>query len=146
MGTYYYDLFTNYKTDISTTERPPVWWKNGLKTVDKWSDKTANQVFSLEEFQFHDEEYLASHPEATINEIELLEKLWQAIDCRETEYDEEHNEKINLKGSLYGDFGRWPTEFDDINEGSNRNSTVRNCTFEGREGTETVTTKLRLVE
>lgn len=146
MGTYYYDLFTNYKTDTSTTEYQKEWWKSGLKTVDKWSDSQSNQVFSLENFQFHDEVYLASHPEMKINEIKLLQELWQAIDCRDTEYDEEHNVKINLKGSLYGDFGRWPTEFDYIKEGSNQGSSIRNCTFEGREGTETVTTKLRLVE
>ena len=58
---------------------------------------------------------------------------------------EQHNREINLKGSLYGDYGRWPTEFGK-GGGSDGGSTMRMCSFAEREGTETVTTKLRLVE
>ena len=80
-------------------------------------------------------------------EKELLKKLWLAIDGRDKIYNEHHNDELNLLGSLYGDYGRWPTEFDDLDKGNvNKNSSIRMCTFEGKEGNDTVTTTLKLVE
>ena len=144
MGTHYYDDLTNYKTDNSTTDLQNNWWENGIKTVDEWYDGDAKQIYHMDNFDFHDAEYLKENPDA-INEVELLQKLWQAIDCRDHVYREQHNREINLKGSLYGDYGRWPTEFGK-GGGSDGGSTMRMCSFAEREGTETVTTKLRLVE
>lgn len=144
MGTHHYDDLTNYKTSDSTGDMPKNWWDAGLTTVDNLSKN--NHGFSLSGFNFHDDEYVQAH-EGAQNEIELLKKLWAAIDCRDIEYSEDHNNSINLQGSLYGDYGRWPTEFDDLDKGNvNKNSSIRMCTFEGKEGNDTVTTTLKLVE
>lgn len=145
MGTHYYDDLTNYKTDTSTGDFEKKWWESGIKTVDEWYDNNSNQTYSMSDFNFHDDTYLEQHPEVTIDEVALLTELWQAIDCRDKTYKEHHNREINLKGSLYGDYGRWPTEFG-RGGGSDGNSTLRMCSFGEREGTETITTKLRLVE
>ena len=145
MGTHYYDDLTNYKTADSSADLKDKWWDNGIKTVDKWYDGGANQTYSMNGFNFHDKDYLNKHPESTVNEVELLNNLWQAIDYRDHVYREHHNRQINLQGGLYGDYGRWPTEFGK-GGGSDGGSTMRMCSFAEREGTETVTTKLRLVE
>ena len=70
---------------------------------------------------------------------------WGAIDQNEETFNEYHNNAIQLKGCLYGDFGRWPSEFS-LGVGSDGGSSLRICPFEEREGVEIVTTKLRLVE
>ena len=138
MGTHHYDDLTNYKTETSTGDSQVKWWNAGIKTVDKLNSK--NQVFDMSGFNFHDEEYKNTHPGAQ-NEIELLQKLWAAIDGRDQDYNEDHNDTINLKGALYGDYGRWPTEFS--NGGS---SSIRMCTFDGYDGNGSTTTTLKLVE
>ena len=138
MGTHYYDDFTNFKTATSTVSRPDNWWNAGIKTVDNLN--SGNQLFVMSGFNFHDEEYKNTHPGAQ-NEIELLQKLWAAIDGRDQDYNEDHNDTINLKGALYGDYGRWPTEFS--NGGS---SSIRMCTFDGYDGNGSTTTTLKLVE
>lgn len=144
MGTHHYDDLTNYKTSDSTGDMPKNWWDAGLTTVDNLSKN--NHGFSLSGFNFHDDEYVQAHKGAQ-NEIELLKKLWAAIDCRDIEYSEDHNNSINLQGSLYGDYGRWPTEFDDLNKGNvNKNSSIRMCTFDGYDGNGSTTTTLKLVE
>ena len=144
MGTHHYDDLTNYKTSDSTGDMPKNWWDAGLTTVDNLSKN--NHGFSLSGFNFHDDEYVQAH-EGAQNEIELLKKLWAAIDCRDIEYSEDHNNSINLQGSLYGDYGRWPTEFDDLNKGNvNKNSSIRMCTFDGYDGNGSTTTTLKLVE
>ena len=144
MGTHHYDDLTNYKTSDSTGDMPKNWWDAGLTTVDNLSKN--NHGFSLSGFNFHDDEYVQAH-EGAQNEIELLKKLWAAIDCRDIEYSEDHNNSINLQGSLYGDYGRWPTEFDDLNKGDvNKNSSIRMCTFDGYDGNGSTTTTLKLVE
>lgn len=136
MGTFFYDDITNYKTVDSTIARVDEWWENGIKTVDCLNSDQTQQYFDTSGFDFHNEEYAQKN--GVQNEIELLNKLWEAIDGRDRVYNEHHNGEICLYGSLYGDYGRWPTEF--------RNDPIIMCTFDGREGTETVTTKLRLVE
>lgn len=138
MGTHYYDDFTNFKTATSTVSRPDNWWNAGIKTVDHLDN--SDQVFVMSGFDFHDEQYVKDNPGAQ-NEIELLQKLWAAIDGRDQDYNEDHNVTINLKGSLYGDYGRWPTEFS--NGGS---SSIRMCTFDGYDGNGSTTTTLKLVE
>lgn len=144
MGTHHYDDLTNYKTSDSTGDLPENWWAAGITTVDNLS-KT-NHGFSLSDFNFHDDEYVQAH-EGAQNEIELLKKLWNAIDGRDIEYSEDHNNSINLQGSMYGDYGRWPTEFDDLNKGNvNKNSSIRMCTFDGYDGNGSSTTTLKLVE
>lgn len=85
MGTHYYDDLTSYKTDNSTTDLQNNWWENGIKTVDEWYDGDAKQIYHMDNFDLHDAEYLKENPDA-INEVELLQKLWQAIDCREHVY------------------------------------------------------------
>lgn len=143
MGTHHYDDLTNYKTETSTGDSQVNWWNAGIKTVDKLNSK--NQVFVMSGFNFHDEQYVKDNPGAQ-NEIKLLQKLWAAIDGRDQDYNEDHNNTINLKGSLYGDYGRWPTEFGTGN-GSDRNSTLRMCTFDGPENAgSSTTTTLKLVE
>lgn len=143
IGTYHYDDLTNYKTSDSTGDMPKNWWDAGLITVDNLD--ASNHSFSLSGFNFHDNEYVQAH-EGAQNEIELLEKLWAAIDGRDIVYGEDHNNRINLQGALYGDYGRWPTEFDDISEGTNKNSSIRMCTFDGYDGDGSSTTTLKLVE
>ena len=143
MGTHFYDDLTNYKTSTGTGELQDNWWEAGIATVDQL--RHSNQLFDMSGFNFHDEQYVKDNPGAQ-NEIELLKSLWAAIDGRDHIYMEDHNNKINLQGSLYGDYGRWPTEFGN-GGGSDSNSSIRMCTFDGREdaGTSTTTT-LKLVE
>lgn len=138
MGTYFYDDITNYKTVDSTIACVDnKWWERGITTVDYLNSDKNKQYFDTSSFNFHDEAYAQKN--GVQNEIELLNKLWEAIDGRDRIYNEYHNEEICLYGSLYGDYGRWPTEFD----GSKK---IRMCSFGEREGTESATTKLRLVE
>lgn len=144
MGTHYYDELTNFKTSTSTGEIKDNWWNDGITTVDNLSK--SNHSFEINGFDFHDDKYVEEH-KGTQNEKELLKKLWLAIDGRDKIYNEHHNDELNLLGSLYGDYGRWPTEFDDLDKGNvNKNSSIRMCTFEGKEGNDTVTTTLKLVE
>lgn len=138
MGTYFYDDITNYKTVDSTIACVDnKWWERGITTVDYLNSDKNKQYFDTSSFNFHDEAYAQKN--GVQNEIELLNKLWEAIDGRDRIYNEYHNEEICLYGSLYGDYGRWPTEFDGSKE-------IRMCSFGEREGTESATTKLRLVE
>ena len=98
----------------------------------------------MEGWDFHDDKYCKEH-EGAINEIDMLKALWDAMDHRDTVYEEFHNGNVSIKGFLYGDFGRWPTELE-TNVGHDKKSKIIMAPFAEREGTETVTTKLRLVE
>lgn len=143
IGTHHYDDLTNYKTENNSGGGQGNWWDSGIKTVDYLN--SSNQVFVMSGFDFHDEQYVKDNPGAQ-NEIELLQKLWAAIDDRDQDYNEQHNNTINLKGSLYGDYGRWPTEFS-TSVGSDSNSTLLMCTFDGPENAgSSTTTTLKLVE
>lgn len=143
IGTHHYDDLTNYKTENNSGGGQGNWWDSGIKTVDYLN--SSNQVFIMSGFDFHDEQYVKDNPGAQ-NEIELLQKLWAAIDDRDQDYNEQHNNTINLKGSLYGDYGRWPTEFS-TSVGSDSNSTLLMCTFDGPENAgSSTTTTLKLVE
>ena len=142
MGTHHYDDLTNFKTDNNSGGGKDNWWNAGIKTVDYLN--SSNQVFDMSGFDFHDEQYVKDNPGAQ-NEIELLQKLWAAIDYRDQDVNEDHNNTINLKGSLYGDYGRWPTEFS-TSVGSDSSSTLLMCTFDGYDGNGSTTTTLKLVE
>lgn len=140
--TYHYDNFTNYRTEIENEPLEENWWNNGIGTVDYLNKN--NEKFKMEGWDFHDKKYCEQHKGA-VNEIDNLNMLWNAIDHRETIYEEFHNGKINIKGFLYGDFGRWPTERE-TNIGHDKKSNIIIAPFAEREGAETITTRLRLVE
>lgn len=142
--TYHYDDFTNYRREINNEPVEDNWWDSGIGTVDYLNRN--NTKFKMEGWNFHDDKYCDEHKGA-VNEIDMLESLWDAIDHSETVYQEFHNGEVTITGFLYGDFGRWPTELE-TNVGHDRNSKIIMAPFAEREetGTETVTTKLRLVE
>ena len=140
--TYHYDDFTNYRTEIKNKPLEENWWDSGIGTVDYLNKN--DEKFKMEGWDFHDDKYCKEH-EGAINEIKMLESLWDAIDHRDTVYEEFHNGKVTITGFLYGDFGRWPTERETW-VGQDRYSKIIMAPFAEREGTEAVTTKLRLVE
>ena len=143
--THHYDELTNFRTTIeNTTPSTEEWWIKGIKTVDLFAKEEVDQWYSMKDYGFHDEEYVKKH-EGAVNEINLLNSLWGAIDQNDKTFNEYHNNAIQLKGCLYGDFGHWPSEFSE-GDGIDRRSSLRICPFEEREGVEMVTTKLRLVE
>lgn len=154
--TFHYDDLTNYMQGAYNKSTPDDsnWWQNGLVTID-WVMRSGSTIYDLSGLKLSSEEDIRNNPYA-LEELELLDILWGSVDKEEPHHkyylpskygDNKYTiSEYDLYGSLYGELGRWPTEFE-INVGTdNKNSGIVNCPMESIPQTESASGKLRLVE